>query len=94
MEPVVLTARVRWDGDRYIASIDGLVLEAEGETVGEAQDELIDMMRTWIEIHDGKSALEQTLAEAGFPGVDEDTELQLEFVDEVAIQVQEELPAQ
>ena len=55
--PTVLTARVHWDDDRYIATIDGLDLAAEGETVGEAQDGLINLMRNWIEIQDGKSAL-------------------------------------
>ena len=79
--PTVLTARVHWDDDRYIATIDDLDLAAEGETVGEAQDGLINLMRNWIEIQDGKSALEETLAQAGFPGVAEDTELQLEFVE-------------
>ena len=80
-EPTVLTARVQWDDGRYVATVDGLTLKAEGETVDEAQDELINLMRNWIEIQDGKSALEETLAEAGFPGVEEDTELQLEFVE-------------
>lgn len=81
MPPTVLNARVHWDDGRYVATIDGLALEATGETVGEAQDELINLVRNWIEVQDGKSALEETLAQAGFPGVAEDTELQLEFVE-------------
>ncbi len=81
MKPTVLTARVLWNEGRYVARIDDLALEAEGETEAEAQDELINLMRNWIEIQDGKSALEGTLAQAGFPGVGEDTELQLEFVE-------------
>ena len=39
-------------------------------------------MRNWIEMQDARSLLEEALAEAGFPGVEEDTELQLEFVEE------------
>ena len=81
METTVLTARVAWQDGRYVAVIEGLDLEAAGETVEDAQNELIQLMRNWIEIQDGKSLLEETLALAGFPGVQEDTELQLEFVD-------------
>ena len=81
LEPTVLTAQVQQSDGRYIASIDALELAAEGETAAQAQDNLINLMRSWIEIQDGKSALEETLAQAGFPGVQEDTELQLQFVE-------------
>lgn len=81
MEPTVLTARVVWQDGRYVALIDGLELEAAGDTVEAAQNELINLTRNWIELQDGRSALAETLAQAGFPGVEEDTELQLEFVD-------------
>jgi hypothetical protein len=79
LERLVLTARVNWDDARYIARIDQLGLEAAGESVREAQDELIDNLRAWIEVQDTTGGLEKALAEAGFPGVGEDTELQLEF---------------
>lgn len=81
MAATVLTARVEWAEGRYVARVEGLELEAEGDTPGQAQDGLISLMRSWIEVQDGKSALEDTLAEAGFAGVEEDTELQLEFVE-------------
>ena len=81
MPPVVLTGRVRWAEGRYVASVDGLNLEAQGETTREAQDGLINLLRNWIEVQDGRSALEETLAQAGFPGVAEDTDLHLEFVE-------------
>ena len=77
-----MTARVVWQEGRYVALIDGLDLEGEGETIEDAQNELINLTRNWIEIQDGKSSLEESLAQAGFPGVKEDTELQLEFVEE------------
>ena len=38
-------------------------------------------MRAWIESHDGTDTLSCVLAEAGYPGVDEETELQLEFAE-------------
>jgi hypothetical protein len=76
---LVLTARITGENGRYIARIDQLGLEAAGESVREAQDGLIDSLRTWIEMQDTTGGLEKALAEAGFPGVEEDTELQLEF---------------
>ena len=81
MERLVLTARVTWESARHVARVDSLPLEGSGESVLEAQDELIQAMRAWIEGHDGLDTLEQALDQAGFPGVEEDTELQLEFVD-------------
>ena len=81
MESVMLKARVTWERDRFVAKVDQLQLESEGESVEEAQDQLIQIMRSWIEENDGTNTLEQLLADAGFPDVAEDTELQLEFVD-------------
>ena len=81
MESVMLTARVIWDSDHFLAKVDQLPLEGVGGSVEEAQDQLIQMMRSWIEENDGTDTLEQLLADAGFPGVAEETELQLEFVD-------------
>ena len=79
VEPVMLTAHVTWDSDRFVAKVDQLPLEGTGGSVEEAQDELIRTVRSWIEANDGTDSLEQALAAAGFPGVAEDTELQLEF---------------
>lgn len=81
MDTLLLTARVVWEDGRYVARVDKLPLEGVGGTVEEAQDELISAMRAWIELQDGTNRLEQALARAGFPGVQEDTELQLEFVE-------------
>ncbi len=65
----------------FLAKVDQLPLEGVGESVEEAQDQLIQTMRSWIEENDGTDTLEQLLADAGFPGVAEETELQLEFMD-------------
>jgi hypothetical protein len=81
MERLVLTARVAWESSQYVARVDSLSLEGAGESVREAQDELIQAMRGWIESHDSLDTLGRVLAQAGFLGVEEDTELQLEFVD-------------
>ena len=81
MEELVLTARVVREEGKYVARVDGLSLEGDGDSAEEAQDELINIFRAWIELQETTSRLEQALAEAGFPGVDENTELQLEFVE-------------
>jgi predicted RNase H-like HicB family nuclease len=79
MERLVLTAQVAREDSGYVARLAQLFLEGTGDSLQEAQDELIQALRSWIETHDGQDDLEQVLAQAGFPGVEEDTELQLEF---------------
>ena len=79
METVVLMASTQEVEDRYVARIDDLDLEGIGESLEAAQDELIQVVRAWIESHDGTDTLSDVLADAGYPGVDEETELQLEF---------------
>jgi hypothetical protein len=81
MENLLLTAKVDQIEDRFVARVDDLRLVGEGESIEAAQDDLIQVMRAWIESHDGTDTLSVVLADAGYPGVDEDTELQLEFVE-------------
>ena len=81
MDRLVLTARVAQSDGGYVARLEQLPLEGSGESVRKAQDELIQVMRAWIETHDGQDDLGQILAQAGFSGVEEGTELQLEFVE-------------
>ena len=81
MDQVLLTARVAPKNGGFIAKLEQLPLEGSGDSVQAAQDELILVLRAWIETQDGQDSLEQALAEAGFPGVEEETEVQLEFLD-------------
>ena len=81
METVFLTAKVEEIENMYVARVDELELEAIGESLEIAQDELIQVVRGWIESHDGTDTLSDALADAGYPGVDEETELQLEFIE-------------
>ena len=81
METVVLTAKIDRSESRYVVRIDDLGLAGEGESLEAAQDDLIQIMRAWIESHDGTDPLGGVLADAGYLGVDEETELQLEFVE-------------
>ena len=82
METVRLTAQINTEDDRYVVRLDDLGLVSEGETLEAAQEELIQIVRAWIESHDGTDTLSSVLADAGYPGVEEETELQLEFADE------------
>ena len=81
MDTVVLTAKTDRDEARYVSRIEDLGLEGEGESLEAAQDDLIQIMRAWIEVHDGTDTLGEALAAAGYLGVDEETELQLEFAE-------------
>ena len=76
-----MTARIEEESARFVARVDGLFIEGEGDTAEAAQEDLVQIMRAWIETQDGTESLSGTLADAGFPGVDEDTELQLEFAE-------------
>ena len=81
VDSVLLTARVTWDQGCYLARVDQLPLEGSGDSVEAAKDDLIEVVRSWIQDNDGTVGLGRTLADAGFPGVEEDTEVQLEFVE-------------
>ena len=81
METVLLTAQINTEDDRYVVRLDDLGLVSEGETLEAAQEELIQIVRAWIESHDGTDTLSSVLADAGYPDVDEETELQLEFAE-------------
>lgn len=81
MDQVLLTARVAPENGGFIARVEQLPLEGSGDSVQAAQDELILVLRSWIETQEGQDNLEQALAQAGFPGVEEETEVQLEFLE-------------
>ena len=80
-ETLFLTSRVVWEDEQYVARIQGLDVLGIGGSLEAAQDQLIQSLRTWIESRESGSKLEQSLAEAGYPGVGQTTELQLEFVE-------------
>ncbi len=82
----------------YVARIDGPEsvwgqVRGEGDSPGAAQEELIQAMISWISNHDSSDSMAGALAEAGFPEIDDDTELELEFAD-FAADVSDEEPEQ
>ena len=81
MGKVTLPARVVQEDKDYLATVDNLNLIGKGPTAGDAQDDLVDKFMSWIQACDGRGTLEATLSEAGYVGVEEDTELELQFVE-------------
>ena len=79
LTPVELTARVVASGGRFVASVDGLDVEATGRTRTAAEDALVQSMRGWLERPDTTGRLGDLL---GIEGLDEETEIVLQFVDE------------
>jgi ABC-type thiamine transport system substrate-binding protein len=63
----------------FEAVVEVLEISGSGESAEEAQDELIERFINWIQEREGQGDLEERLARAGYPGVDESTELVLEF---------------
>ncbi len=81
MGKVTLPARVVQEEKDYLATVDNLNLIGKGPTVKDAQDDLVDKFMSWVQTCDGRGTLEATLSEAGYVGVEEDTELELQFVE-------------
>ncbi len=78
---VVLTARMQMSEETAVALLEPLSLEGAGATLSEAQEDLVQKLSVWIQENDGRGELEQALSEAGYKGVDEDTEVHLEFTE-------------
>ena len=81
MEKLTLQARVVHKDSAYAATIDNLSLMGKGDTVQDAQDDLVVKFETWVRTYPGQGTLEEVLAAAGYDRVDEATELELEFVE-------------
>ena len=81
MERLILTARVEWEDSKFVAHIEGIDVRGEGESPDSAREELIQVMLSWISSQDCAESMSGALTAAGFPEIDDDTELQLEFAD-------------
>ena len=81
MDRLTLTALVEQQDTRYVARIDGIDLRAEGASADSAREELVQAMLSWISSQDCAESMAIALAAAGYPEINDDTELQLEFAD-------------
>lgn len=79
MKTICLSGNVLYRDGIFEAAVDDLELSGSGESLEEAQDDLIERFINWIQEREGQGDLEERLARAGYPGVDEGTELVLEF---------------
>lgn len=82
MSTISLPGRVLTRDGSYEAVVENLDLAGIGTSVEAAQNDLVEQFINWIQQCEGMGVLEEKLADAGFEGVDERTELVLEFVDE------------
>ena len=69
---------------RFVARVDGIDLWGAGDSPDVAREQLIQAMLDWISLRDCTDSMAGVLAEAGFPEIDDETELQLEFADSFA----------
>ena len=79
MESISISGNIAHRDGIFEAVIEVLELSGSGPSLEEAQDDLIDRFINWIQEREGQGDLEERLARAGYPGVDESTELVLEF---------------
>ena len=82
LEAIVLRAETRFEDGVYLSALIDLGLESTGESLIGSQEDLVHIVRSWIELQDTSGTLEAVLLQLGFSDVGEETEIQLEF-DEV-----------
>ena len=80
VERLTLTAQVEQEDAKYVARVEGIDVRGEGESPDSAREELIQAMLSWISSQDCAESMSGSLAAAGFPEIDDETELELEFV--------------
>ncbi len=76
-----MTARVEQEDSRYVARIEGIDVQGEGESPDTAREELVQAMLSWISNQDCAESMAVALTAAGFPEITDETELELEFAD-------------
>ena len=81
MDRLTLTARVEQEDAKFVARVDGINVRGEAESADLAREELIQSMLSWISNRDCSESMAGALSEAGFPDIDDETELELEFAD-------------
>ena len=76
-----MRALVDQQDTKYVARIEGIDLKGEGASADSAREELVQAMLSWISSQDCAESMAVALTAAGYPEIDDDTELQLEFAD-------------
>ena len=79
MQKLTVKAKVEEKENGFVATVENLTPKGKGTTSKEAQDDLVDKFVAWVQSCEGQGTLETVLSEAGYVGVSESTELELEF---------------
>ena len=79
MQKLTVKANVEEKENGFVATVENLTPKGKGTTSKEAQDDLVDKFVAWVQSCEGQGTLETVLSEAGYVGVSESTELELEF---------------
>ena len=82
LKKLVLQGAMLEQSGVFLATVDNLPIISRGDTTDEAEDRLVKELKTWVKDCEDKGTLETSLATAGYPGVDRETEILLIFSDE------------
>jgi hypothetical protein len=86
MKTLVLKGQILEQSGFFLATVESLPLVSRGDTAFEAEDGLAKEFRNWVQRCEERGNLEVSLSNAGYPDVDDETEIHLIFVDEDAQQ--------
>ena len=86
MKTLVLKGQILEQPGFFLATVESLPLVSRGDTAYEAEDRLVKEFRTWVQRCEERGSLELSLSDAGYPDVDDETEIHLIFTDEDALQ--------
>ena len=82
MKTLVLKGEVLEHSGIFLATVENLPLSSRGDTWDEAEDRLVKEVKNWVQSCEEEGTLETSMATAGYPDVDDETEILLVFSDE------------
>ena len=83
-DSITLKAQTRLVDGVYWAGLSELGLESSGDSLDGAHEELVHVVRSWIEFQDTAGTLGYSLSVIGFVDVGDETEIHLEFAEDLA----------
>ena len=83
-DSITLKAEPRLVDGVYWSGLSDLGLESSGESLDMVRKELVHVVRSWIEFQDTAGTLGYSLSVIGFVDVRDETEIHLEFLEDLA----------
>jgi len=83
-DSITLKAQTRLVDGVYWAGLSELGLESSADSLDGAHEELVHVVRSWIEFQDTAGTLGYSLSVIGFVDVRDETEIHLEFAEDSA----------